>query len=100
MDNQIIAILGCGTMGAGIAQAALAAGLPVVLYDVSAAAPPRAGAGLSSGRNKQGHADAAGWLRCTTALEQVAGADLVVEAAPEQLDLKRELFAQVGAICP
>jgi 3-hydroxybutyryl-CoA dehydrogenase len=95
-----VAVLGCGTMGAGIAQAALAAGCSVVLYDVSAPALERARERIAAGLAKQGHADAAAQLRATTALEDVAGARLVVEAAPEQLDLKRDLFAQVAALCP
>ena len=39
-------------------------------------------------------------LNEATLLEQIAGAALVIEAAPEQLDLKRELFGRVGALCP
>src|SRR5262245_5009470 len=100
MTNETVAVLGCGTMGAGIAQAALAAGLPVALYDISAAALERARERIGAGLAKQGRPEAAERLRCVTALELVAGATLVVEAAPEQLELKRELFAKVGALCP
>jgi 3-hydroxybutyryl-CoA dehydrogenase len=95
-----VAVLGCGTMGAGIAQAALAAGLPVVLYDVSEPALQRARERIAAGLDKQGLADAISSMIHTTHLEQVAGVALVVEAVPEQLDLKRELFARLGAICP
>src|SRR6185295_16092094 len=84
MNSETIAVLGCGTMGAGIAQAALAAGLPVVLYDVSAPALERARERIGAGLAKQGQ----------------PGAALVIEAAPEQIELKRDLFARVGAICP
>ena len=97
---QSIAVLGCGTMGAGIAQSALAAGVPVVLYDVSDAALGLARERIVAGLGKQGRADASGLLRTSTRLEDIAGATLVIEAAPEQLDLKRELFAQAGALCP
>ena len=100
MNDDQIAVLGCGTMGAGIAQAALAAGFSVVLYDVSAPALDHARARIETGLSKQGHATAAERLRLATTLEQIAGATLVIEAAPEQLDLKRELFARAGAICP
>ena len=100
MTIQPIAVLGCGTMGAGIAQAALAAGVPVVLFDVSAAALERARERISTGLAKQGLPEASGQLRTTTDLEDFAGATLVIEAAPEQLELKRELFARVGELCP
>jgi 3-hydroxybutyryl-CoA dehydrogenase len=95
-----VAVLGCGTMGAGIAQAALAAGLPVTLYDVSEPALHRARERIAAGLEKQGMADAISSMKHTTDLEQVAGVALVVEAVPEQLDLKREVFARLGAICP
>lgn len=95
-----VAVLGCGTMGAGIAQAALAAGYAVTLYDVSAAALERARERIGAGLGKQGQPDAAGRLQPTTDLARIAGAALVVEAAPEQLDLKRDLLARAGAICP
>jgi 3-hydroxybutyryl-CoA dehydrogenase len=100
MNPDQIAVLGCGTMGAGIAQAALAAGYAVTLYDVSAPALERARERIAAGLSKQGHAPAIERLGLTTALEQIAGAALAIEAAPEQLDLKRELFAKAGAICP
>lgn len=95
-----IAVLGSGTMGAGIAQAALAAGLPVVLYDVNAAALERARARIAAGLEQQGRAEAITGLQSATDLSAVAGAALVIEAAPEELALKRELFAQVGMLCP
>ena len=100
MKIETIAVLGCGTMGAGIAQAALAAGCTVVLYDVSSAALDRARIRIGTGLGKQGQAEAGARLRTTTRLEDIAGAALVIEAAPEQLDLKRELFARAGALCP
>src|SRR5688572_18020794 len=100
MNSNQIAVLGCGTMGAGIAQAALAAGYSVTLYDVSASALDRARERNEAGLSKQGHAAAAERLQLSTAPEQIAGAALVIEAVPEQLDLKRELFARFGALCP
>ncbi|HEU5103632.1 MAG TPA: 3-hydroxyacyl-CoA dehydrogenase NAD-binding domain-containing protein [Roseiflexaceae bacterium] len=100
MNPNQIAVLGCGTMGAGIAQAALAAGYAVMLYDVSAPALERARERIAAGLSKQGHTAAIERLGPATALEQIAGAALAIEAAPEQLDLKRELFAKAGAICP
>lgn len=100
MNLDQIAVLGCGTMGAGIAQVALAAGYAVTLYDVSAPALGRARERIAAGLSKQGHASALERLELASALEQISGAALVIEAAPEQIDLKRELFATAGAICP
>ncbi len=94
-----VAILGSGTMGAGIAQAVLAAGLPVTLYDISGAMLQRAQASIAGGLAKQGLPGAVERLSVTTALDGIAGADLVIEAVPEQLELKRGLLAQASAIC-
>jgi len=99
MKIEIIAVLGCGTMGAGIAQAALVAGRTVVLYDVSSLALDRARIRIGTGLGKQGQAEAGERLLTTTRLEDIADAMLVIEAAPEQPDLKRELFAKAGALC-
>ncbi len=93
---QTIAILGAGTMGHGIAQVFAVHGHPVRLYDPSAAAleaaPPRIRQGLKSflklGLN----------LTLCTGLEDACrGAQVVVEAAPENLDLKQELLARAQA---
>jgi 3-hydroxybutyryl-CoA dehydrogenase len=100
MKIETIAVLGCGTMGAGIAQAALSAGYAVVLYDVSAAALDGARERIGAGLGKQGQAEAGARLRPATHLGEIAGVALVIEAAPEQLELKRELFAKAGALCP
>jgi 3-hydroxybutyryl-CoA dehydrogenase len=100
MKIETIAVLGSGTMGSGIAQAALGAGFPVVLYDVQATALEAARERIAAGLRKQGHTDAIKRLRLASALEAIAGSALVIEAVPEQIDLKRDLFAHVGAICP
>src|SRR5262249_49749135 len=100
MNDDQIAVLGSGTMGAGIAQAPLAAGCSGTLYDVRARALDRGRERIDAGLSKQGHESVLERLRFATALEQIAGAALVIEAAPEQLELKRDLFANAGAICP
>ncbi|MCG8347409.1 MAG: 3-hydroxyacyl-CoA dehydrogenase NAD-binding domain-containing protein [Chloroflexales bacterium] len=100
MISETIAVLGSGTMGAGIVQVVLFAGLPVVLYDVSAEILDRAHERIAAGLSKQGRPDAIQQLRTTTTLDEIAGAALVIEAVPENMDLKRDLFAKVGALCP
>lgn len=99
-DDRFLAVVGSGLMGAGIAQVALAAGMSVVLYDVSDSALDRAVAQVRSGLAKQGCLLREGQLRCTTVLADISGAWLVIEAVPEWVDVKLALFAEVDALCP
>lgn len=100
-----IGIVGAGQMGSGIAQVAAVAGLAVTLVDISGAALERATAAVSDGLRrlvKKGsltNDDAAATLariRTSTDTGQLAGAELVVEAATEALDLKLRLLQQLG----
>lgn len=104
-----IAVIGSGTMGAGIAQAASLADYEVILYDLNddilQAALQRIRASIDKGvvRGKTlptvaERAKAAFTL--TTSLERCASADLVIEAAPEKLELKRSIFATLDAAAP
>ncbi|MEJ2290736.1 MAG: 3-hydroxyacyl-CoA dehydrogenase family protein [Deinococcales bacterium] len=93
-----VAVLGAGTMGGGIATLLLASGLHVAVYDVADEARRRAEGRIA----KRNDADAvATRLLLTGDLEQaVAEADVVIEAAPEQLELKRTLFAELDRFAP
>ena len=105
-----IAVLGSGTMGHGIAYVALAAGYPTRLYDVSTTQLARATSqihaiaakGVELG--KVTAADAEAWraalVTTTSVAEAVADAQLVIEAAPEKMDLKLALLAEVQAAAP
>jgi 3-hydroxybutyryl-CoA dehydrogenase len=105
-----VAVVGAGTMGAGIAQVCAAAGSAVRLTDVSTAMLDRAVEGITAfldkgiARGKATAADKArilGAIRTTSALEEaMAGADLVIEAVPEDLALKRALFGRIAAAAP
>jgi 3-hydroxybutyryl-CoA dehydrogenase len=105
-----VAVLGAGTMGHGIAQVAAAAGADVSLYDVDGAAPARAverirqnlDKGVSLGKVTPDTRDATlGRLHPVPSfLEALEGADLVVEAAPESLPLKRALLEDVEGAAP
>jgi 3-hydroxybutyryl-CoA dehydrogenase len=91
-------------MGAGIAQLGCAAGIATVLHDPLPAALEKGDAGVRKGLERwveKGRVDerAAGLLEVTGSLDGLAGCDLVIEAAPERLDLKRELFAELSRIC-
>jgi len=105
-----IAVLGAGTMGHGIAHAALMAGYDTCLFDVAGAAVAQAAAEIESIAKKAVElgkihaADASAALaRLTTATDlaaAVGGADLIIEAAPERLDLKLRLLADVDRLAP
>ena len=110
MDVKTVAVLGAGTMGHGIAHAAMAAGFDTVLYDVS---QPQLDKGRSAidaviqkgiDLGKVGAGDAAamrGRLRLATVVaDAVREADLVIEAAPEKIELKLSLFRDVEAAAP
>lgn len=105
---ETIAVLGAGTMGAGIAQVAAQAGFPTLVYDVKQefidAGMGRVKSFLAGSRErgKLGAADEQAILdrfTTTTKLEDCKGAALVIEAAPEKLDLKRDIFKQLDSIC-
>lgn len=104
-----IAVIGAGTMGQGIAQASALAGYAVVLFDVADeildTAVTRITASIDKGvaRGKTTTAvaqQAKAALTTTTDLAAAAQADLVIEAAPEKLDLKRQIFADLDAAAP
>jgi 3-hydroxybutyryl-CoA dehydrogenase len=103
------AVIGAGTMGAGIAQVTAVARFPVVLFDVAEevleAARERIFStldrGVELGKMESEAADQAkANLRFTTAMEEAATADLVIEAAPEKLALKHDIFAALDAAAP
>jgi 3-hydroxybutyryl-CoA dehydrogenase len=101
-----IGVLGSGTMGAGIAQVALEAGLEVWVLDPVDGAYERArdriGGFLerkvAKGQMHAGAADAAmGRLAEAGSLPDLAAGDFVIEAIPEDLDLKRDAFRRLSA---
>jgi 3-hydroxybutyryl-CoA dehydrogenase len=100
-DIQRIGIVGSGTMGHGIAHVAALAGNDVALYDIDAGRVAAALAkvkgnldkGVEKGKVLPVDRDAAlARLRGVTRLEELGDADLVVEAIPEKLEMKRQLF--------
>ena len=105
-----VAVLGAGTMGHGIAHAAMAAGYETVLYDVSQAAVEKGKTAIDGVINKSvqlgklADADAEAMrdrLRLATVVaDAVKDADVVIEAAPEKIDLKLALFKDVEAAAP
>ena len=101
---ETIAVIGAGTMGHGIAQVAAFNGFPVLLSDLDREALARGvksieknlAKGISLGKLTEVDRDRTlQQIRGTTKLEECAKTDLIIEAAPEKLDLKREILRQL-----
>jgi len=101
---ETVAVIGAGTMGHGIAQVAAAAGYRVILRDVDRSALARGieniernlAKGIQLAKLTEAERDQTlQHIRGTTHLEDVASADLIIEAAPEQLELKTQILKQL-----
>jgi 3-hydroxybutyryl-CoA dehydrogenase len=108
MAIQKVGVIGCGLMGSGIAQVSAAAGFPTVVREVSANALDKGLASIrkflegSVKKEKMTQADMEkllGNLTGTVDFRDLADCDVVIEAATENLALKRELFKELDAIC-
>ena len=104
---KTVGVIGAGTMGNGIAQVFAQSGFRVVVQDVAQAALDRGKASIEKSLAKfveKGKLDAAareaalGRLTFTTSLDAFAGVDYVVEAAFEDRDTKRTLFATLDRV--
>ncbi len=110
MRVKKVGVIGAGIMGRGIAQVAAQGGFETVLQDTeprqleTALAQMRSGLAKRVEQKKLSPAEmdeALGRLSTTTDLAAMAqGADLVIEAAPEKIDLKLRLFADLDRLCP
>jgi 3-hydroxybutyryl-CoA dehydrogenase len=109
MEIRKVLVVGAGFMGSGIAQVSAAAGQRVTLYDVhekSLAAGMQAiesSLAKLASKEKITHEQLQATLenlRVTTDMEEACDVDLVMEAAPEVLELKREAFRRLDRICP
>jgi len=104
-DIRLIAVVGAGQMGSGIAQVAAAAGFRTLLTDVSLAQAERAKAKIGAILEKQvakgkledsAREALLARLDCAAGIERLGEADFVIEAATEQVDLKLQLLREVG----
>lgn len=102
-----VGVIGSGTMGSGIAIALISAGLPVTLYEHDAAALERGIAhiaktlagNVAAGRMNQAQSEAAlARLSPVKDTDPLADVDLVIEAAYETMEVKREIFAALDAV--
>jgi 3-hydroxybutyryl-CoA dehydrogenase len=104
-----VGVVGLGTMGAGIVEVLARAGLSVTAVEISDEAVAR-GRGhveqstdraMSRGKLDRVDRDAIfERIRFSSSMEDLAAAELVIEAVPERMELKTEIFAQLDKICP
>jgi 3-hydroxybutyryl-CoA dehydrogenase len=107
VEIRKVGVVGLGTMGAGIAQVSVQSGFETVGREVSKELAERGRStidryltrGVEKGRLSREERDAAlGRLTLTTDLADLAGCDLVIEAVLEELELKREIFAELDRL--
>lgn len=104
--DRSAAVIGAGTMGAGIALSLMNAGFTVTLSDADEAALERAAAWIAREREKaiaRGQ-DRVGIevqpLRTVGSIAELGAPDVVIEAVFEALEIKRSVFAELDAVCP
>ncbi len=107
MNISKIGVIGAGLMGNGIAHAAMISGFEVILVDTFPQALPKALATMTKNMDRQmakgilsPEAKAAALARLTTSMDfqAVAGADLVIEAVPERLDIKQSIYKELAPV--
>jgi 3-hydroxybutyryl-CoA dehydrogenase len=108
MTVERVGVVGAGTMGAGIAQIAALGGYETSLYEIDEKQLERGLEMIRNGmrrgaeRGRWSEAEAAEALerlRTDTLIELLRDGELVIEAAPEDLDLKRDVFERLASIC-
>jgi 3-hydroxybutyryl-CoA dehydrogenase len=108
MAIEKVGVAGCGLMGSGIAQVCAQAGFPTVVREVNDALVEKGLKGIEKNLDRlveKGTLSAAerdatrGRLKGTTKIEDLAGADIVIEAIIEQLAAKREFWAAIEPLC-
>jgi len=108
MEIKKVGVVGCGIMGGGIAQVCAQAGYQVVVSEINDELLNKGMAAVNSiltrsvdkGRMTQEDKDAVlARLKGTTNMQDFADCDLVIEAVPENMDLKKKMFVDLDKIC-
>jgi len=109
MAIQKVGVVGCGLMGSGIAQVSAQAGFPTLVREVSPELVEKGLKGIEKNLmrlvekgtiSEAAKGEIRGRLKGVTAIEELQGCDVIVEAIIEQLPAKRELFTALDALCP
>jgi 3-hydroxybutyryl-CoA dehydrogenase len=109
MATQKVGVVGCGLMGAGIAQVSAQSGFTTVVREVSAELLEKGLKGIDKNLarlvekgtiRESAKSEIRGRLQGTTSLQDLKDCDVIVEAIIEKLPAKRELFAELDALCP
>jgi 3-hydroxybutyryl-CoA dehydrogenase len=104
-----VGVVGLGTMGAGIAEVLARAGLSVTAVDINDEAVTRGRGHVEQSTDRavsRGKLDPADRdaiferIRFSSSMEDLSNAELVIEAVPERMELKADIFAQLDKICP
>jgi 3-hydroxybutyryl-CoA dehydrogenase len=107
MSIQTVGIIGAGTMGNGIAQACAVSGIAVLMLDVNDAAILRGVKAVAGSLDRllkkekiteAGKAQALALIRGTTNMQDLAGADFIIEAATENLELKKKILKEADGV--
>jgi 3-hydroxybutyryl-CoA dehydrogenase len=108
MEIKKVGVVGCGAMGGGIAQLCAQSGYQVVVSEINdgflkkglASIDKTLSRSVEKGKLSQPDKDAVmGRIKGTTATKDFADCDLVIEAAIENLELKKKIFAELDGIC-
>jgi 3-hydroxybutyryl-CoA dehydrogenase len=109
MAIQKVGVVGCGLMGAGIAQVSAAAGFPTLVRELTPELLDRGIKGIERNLarlvekgtvSEAARGEIRGRLKGTTVIEDLKECDLVIEAIIEQLPAKRDLFSALDKLCP
>jgi len=109
MEIRKVGVVGCGIMGAGIAQSCAQSGYPVTASEINEELLNK-GLGIikkslaksvEKGKlSKEDEEAILGRVKGTTNIEDFSDCDLVIEAVVENMDLKKKVFADLDRICP
>jgi 3-hydroxybutyryl-CoA dehydrogenase len=108
MEIKKVGVLGCGLMGSGIAQTAATAGYETIVREVSDELINKGFAGIEKSLAKfaekgtitaEQQTEIRNRLKGTTNLEDLADCDIIIEAIIENIEIKRDTYKQLDAIC-
>ncbi len=109
MEIKQVGVVGCGQMGSGITQVCAQAGYPVIVSEINEELLNKGLASINSSLTKsvekeritqQDKDSTIARIKGTTVMKDFSDCDLVIEAAIENLDLKKKIFIELDKICP